>query len=345
MMIDGRQHFESTGTSNKRLARKILDVRRDHVIEGRVPGLLKSHAPTLRDYLAQYLDSRTDLHPNTLKRYGRSMAALNRFFDETRLPDVTDSRIEDYKAKRIRGGTGPTGINRDLVLLRLALRQARKARFIAQNPLSDREHFLDERNGRVQARPFTIEEEQRLLAVAKGYLRPLLVLLLDTGLRPNEALSLKWRDVDLMQELIRVVASKTRAGLRTVPMTTRLKTELLRWKNLTASASEYVFFYPRDPAKHLQHVPKTWTRVLRDANVPKRRLYDCRSTFCSRMYAAGIAPILIEILMGHAGNGLVHLYAKADDDFKRDAAAKLEAFITSKTPTEEIVAISTRYLN
>jgi len=49
--------------------------------------------------------------------------------------------------------------------------------------------------------------------------------------------------------------------------------------------------------------------------------------------------------LGHAGNGLVHLYAKADDDFKRDAAAKLEAFITSKTPAQNTLAISSRWMN
>jgi integrase len=94
--------------------------------------------------------------------------------------------------------------------------------------------------------------------------------------------------------------------------------------------SEFIFFYPRNPAKHLLHVRKTWARALKDAKVAKRRLYDCRSAFCSRMYAAGIQPVLIELLMGHAGNSLVHTYAKADDDFKRDAAARLEAFIASK---------------
>jgi len=91
----------------------------------------------------------------------------------------------------------------------------------------------------------------------------------------------------------------------------------------------------------LLHVPKAFARALKEANVPKRRLYDARSTFCSRAYAAGIAPVLIELLMGHAGNGLVHTYTKADDDFKRDAAARLEAFITSKTPA----TISKRWLN
>jgi integrase len=117
-------------------------------------------------------------------------------------------------------------------LLRQVLQQAKRERYIAQNPLGDREHFLDERKERLQAKPFTVEEEQRLLAVATGYLHPLLMLLLDTGLWPNaEALPLKWRDVDFEREMITVVSSKTRAGVRTVPLTARLKTELLRWKS------------------------------------------------------------------------------------------------------------------
>jgi integrase len=165
----------------------------------------------------------------------------------------------------------------------------------------------------------------------------------DTGLRPNaEALPLKWTDIDLEHGMITVIASKTPAGLRTVPMTTRLKAELLSWRKLTGPTnSEFVFFYPRNPAKHLLQVPKTSARALKDAKVAKRRLYDCRSTLCSRMYAAGIQPVLIELLMGHAGSGLVHTYAKADDDFKRDAAAKLEAFIASKISAENTSTTST----
>ena len=330
-VVNGKQICESTGTLDKRLAKKILAVRRAQSIEGRFP-LLKSHAPTLKDYLSTYLDSRSDLHPNTLTRYKGSKKFLGDFFAETRLPDITDARIEDYKADRIRGGTGSAGINRDLSLLRLVLKQARRERYAAQNPLDTRDHFLNERKERLQARPFTLIEEKRLLSVAKGYLRPLLLLLLDSGLRPNaEALPLKWKDVDFERGMITVISSKTPAGLRTVPMTTRLKAELLRWKKLTGPRNSiFVFFNPRNPAKHLLHVPKTWATALKEAKVEKRRLYDCRATFCSRAYAAGIQPILIELLMGHAGSGLVHTYAKADDDFKRDAAAKLETFIAAK---------------
>jgi integrase len=346
-VVNGKQRCESTGTSNKRLAQKILDIRRAEIVEGRFQGLMKSHAPMLKDYISQYLESRTDLHPNTRTRYGVSRRCLEEFFGATRLPDITDDRIEDYKTARLRGRTGPVGVNRDLSLLRQVLKQAKRERYIAHSPLENREHFLNERRERLQARPFTLDEEQRLLSVSKGYLRPLIVLLLDTGLRPNaEALPLKWRDVDFERGMVTVISSKTLAGLRTVPMTSRLKAELLGWKKLTGQKnSDFVFFYPRNPAKHLLHVPKTWARALKEAKVAKRRLYDCRSTFCSRMYAAGIQPILIELLMGHAGSGLVHTYAKADDDFKRDAAAKLEAFIASKISTEDSSTASTTWVN
>jgi hypothetical protein len=39
------------------------------------------------------------------------------FFAAARLSDITDARIEDYKTARLREGTGPVGVNRDLALL------------------------------------------------------------------------------------------------------------------------------------------------------------------------------------------------------------------------------------
>lgn len=63
------------------------------------------------------------------------------------------------------------------------------------------------------------------------------------------------------------------------------------------------------------------------------------------MYAAGIQPVLIELLMGHAGSSLVHTYAKVDDDFKRDAAARLEAFMASKISAESTSTTSTTWVN
>jgi len=157
-VVGGKQRCESTGTSNKRVAKKILDIRRAEIAEGRFSGLLKSHPPTLKEYFSKYLHSKTSLHPHTHVRYAGSQRALERFFGRTRLPEITDALVEAYKSERVQRGTGPAGVNRDLSLLRQVLQQAKRERYIAQNPLGDREHFLDERKKRIQAKPFTVEE-------------------------------------------------------------------------------------------------------------------------------------------------------------------------------------------
>jgi integrase len=341
------QRCESTETTNKRLARKILDMRRAEIVEGRYVNLVKSQAPSLKDFGRQYLESRTGLSPNTRKRYECSERSLLKFFGNSLLSDITETRIEAYKQSQLGVGVRAAGVNRNLSLLRLVLKKARRERYIAQNPLNDSELFMNERKERLQAKPFTLEEEQKLLSVAKGYLRPLIMLLVDTGLRVGrEALPLRWDALDLDSDnaVVRIHASKTQAGIRIIPLTGRLKSELLRWRRLTGSFSEFVFFYPRNPSKHLLQVPKTWRRALKEAGVERRRIYDLRSTFATRLNAAGVPQVFIDQLMGHAG-GLAQTYAKASDEYRRAAIDKLEAFILAKPQDEKTATISSTWVN
>lgn len=97
-MIDGKQHYESTGVSNKRTAQKILDVRRAEVAEGRF-NLLKKHTPTLEEWAEKYL--KTVQHPNTRKRYAVSEASLLSFFGEgTKVEHISATKIEQLKNAR-----------------------------------------------------------------------------------------------------------------------------------------------------------------------------------------------------------------------------------------------------
>ncbi len=332
-MVDGRQKCESTGTTNKRLARKILDTKRAEIVEGRYVNLVKSQAPSLKDFCRQYIESRSDLSPNTRRRYECSERNLVKFFGNSILSDITETRIEAYKQSQLGAGVRAAGVNRNLSLLRLVLKKARRERYVALNPLNDSELFLNERKDRLQAKPFSLEEEQKLLAVAKGYLRPLILLLVDAGLRVGrEGLALRWNDLVLEGEnpVVYVRASKTTAGIRSIPLTARLRAELLSWRQLTGpTVSQFVFFYPNDPSKHLQAVRKTWATALKDAGVERRRIYDLRSTFATRLNAAGVSRVFIDQLMGHAG-GLAQTYAKAIEEFRREAIDQLEAFIAAK---------------
>ena len=75
-----------------------------------------------------------------------------------------------------------------------------------------------------------------------------------------------------------------------------------------------------------------------------RRIYDLRSTFATRLNAAGVPQVFIDQLMGHAG-GLAQKYAKASEEFRRAAIDKLEAFILSKIPDGNTSTTPNTWLN
>jgi hypothetical protein len=84
-VVNGRQHCESTGTTNKRLAEKILNKRLAEITEGRFR-LPRSNAPRLEQFCHQFVESvRLE---NTRKRYCSSVRNLLAHFRDARLSDT-----------------------------------------------------------------------------------------------------------------------------------------------------------------------------------------------------------------------------------------------------------------
>jgi integrase len=327
-VVDGRQRCESTGTSNKRLAQKILDKRKGEIAEGRF-SLPKSNPPTLKQWAEQFLE--TIPHPNTRRTYDSCIAMLLEFFGDARLSQITPGRIEEFKLSRTKAGTGPATINRNLAVLRRMMKLAARQRMIGRTPFEEVD-FLEERSQRRQARILTFEEQMKLEAAATPLLRTLIVLLTETGLRVvREGLSLKWDDMDLINGALLVRQSKTRAGIRAMPLSKLCRDVLAEWKRLTGPEfSPYLFANPNNPQAHLKSVRKTWKRALKNAGIEFFPIYNLRATFASRMAAAGVPDVFITQMMGQAG-GLLQTYAKAITEYRRDAIRKLEAFRESAT--------------
>jgi integrase len=139
------------------------------------------------------------------------------------------------------------------------MRKAKKLRYITQNPCED--VWLQEAHERREAKPFSVEEEERLLSACEPLLKIFIIVLIETGLRPKkEVLPLEWADVELdgPNPSIHVRKSKPRAGVRHVLLTDFCTNALRRWKKfLGPDFSPYVFPAPRDPKRH-------WT-VYQDA--------------------------------------------------------------------------------
>jgi integrase len=341
---DGRHFNRSTGTSNKRLAQQVLDSWRAEIVQGRF-NLLKSKAPTLKNWSKQFLESIP--HANTRRRYAVSKVNLDAFFNDARLPHVTAARIEEFKRTRLGAGVKSATVNRDLALLRQLLKRAQREQYIARNPFEAGELFLEERKGRRQPHILTYEEETKLMAVAGPVLKALTTVLVETGLRVGkEALPLKWTDIDFNNGTIRVRESKTMAGRRLLPLSVHCKAELLRWRELTGPEfSEYVFFNPLNPATHLLKLPKTWARTLKDAKIEYFPIGNLRHTFATRMQEAGTSMLTLAQMLGHSSTGIVQTYAKVLDESRRDAVKKLEQLRQSKSADENSVATSQTHIN
>jgi integrase len=321
-VVEGRQHCGSTGTTNKRLAQKILNLRIAEIIEGRFR-LPMSNPPKLKEWAVQFLESISNL--STKCPYKSCICKLNEFFGPVSLGQISPGRIEEFKLARTKAGAGPAIINRNLAVLRRMMKLAVRQRLIARSPF-DEVDFLDEKSARRQANPISFGEQKDLEAVAPPLLRTLIVLLTETGLRVGkEGLPLKWQDVDLLDAVLYVRESKTPAGKRAVPLTKYCVRAMKEWMDLTGPQySPYVFPNPKDPGIHLRSVRKTWAHALKATKIDWRPIYDLRATFASRLSAAGAPDNLVAGMLGHSSPSIVSTYAKVVDEFRRQAIQRLE---------------------
>lgn len=330
---NGRQQRESSGSTNKKLAEKLLAVRTAQVFEQRW-NLPKSRSPHFCDWVKAFLESIP--HAKTKSRYQSSINNLQRHFGKRiKLAEISAESIFDFQQARLKQGAGKATINRDMATLSSCLSRAKKMRFISHNPCTD-VGKLNEKRDRRQARPLTYEEEDRIKQFSTPLLRMLITLLADTGLRvKKEALPLRWSDVSLDSEhpYIRVVSSKSQAGVRCVWLTEHCRDALLRWREFLGSESAaYVFPSPRDPSAHFQDYKTAWRTAVKKAGLADRRVYDLRSTFASRANVCHATGMTVAHLLGHSSTQILPTYVRPFDENTRALIDAMDAARKHRNP-------------
>jgi len=333
-MVDGRQICKSTETTNKRVAQQIYDAWKAEIAQGQF-NLLKK-APKLKEWAEKYL--KTVDHANTRRRYESSKENLVSFFgEEAQLDHISTARIEQFKQHRREAKVKPSTINRDLRFLSQILKQAQRERCLARSPFDLTKFFLNESRERRKPHILTWEEQDKLLAVASPRLRVFTVLGVETGMRTGEMLSLRWKDIDFLNDVIQVGRSKSQAGIRAVPISANCRTELLRWRNLIGPTfSEWVFPNFDNRRHRLQNGGrKAWAKTLKEAGLPYFPIYYLRHTFASRLTAAGVSPLTIAQMLGHSSTQIVPRYAQVMDQNRLDAVKKLEELRQAAIASQE----------
>jgi integrase len=216
--------------------------------------------------------------------------------------DLTADSIDLYLRERLRqrvrikaklgfkqlGAVKATTIHQEFRVLRRVLNVAVRKRLLPANPCSGAE-FPVAVKGLFRPHYVTWSEQQRIESSAPQYLRNVIRIITETGLRIyKELISMRKGQVDLQNAFVWIPDSKTPTGVAEVPLSS-LAVEA--FKNQMAIAGESPFLFPSDRnANGFQTTLKTvWRRTLRRAKVSYFRLYDLRSTYATRLSAGGVA--------------------------------------------------------
>jgi len=358
----GRRQFISKTASTKREAERVSAALLAEVGKG---GYCKPAKITLKAHLEQWLDGhvRSTVSPSTHELY-RIMAQKHLIPALGAIPlhQLSPQHIQALYADKLQQGKSPRTVQLIHVCLHKALDGAVRTGMLARNPLD----FVDPPKAeRREMKTMTEDDISRFLNEArKGEYYSLFYVLLFTGVRRGEALSVRWSDIDLlgcqlsisrtMQFLNNKVMFKTpktassRRQIALTPSTCvvlrvhREAQDALRLSlGLAPLGNDDLVFANYDGKPYLPNtITHAWIRLTRRCGMDGIRLHDARHTHASLMLKNGTSPKVIQERLGHASfSTTMNLYAHVSPGMQKEAADRYDEMVISGGKDKESVTI------
>lgn len=159
-------------------------------------------------------------------------------------------------------------------------------------------------------------------------------LLILTGARSSEVLTLRWDHVDLERGLLNLPNSKT--GQKTIRLSQPAIDILTALPRVNGNPFVVVGCTPNTRLKSLDSL---WRRVCKAADLKTVRIHDIRHTFASVGVASGVPLIVVGKLLGHARAETTERYAHLANDHVAGANAGIGVIIDEmmKSPRVSLV--------
>ena len=262
-----------------------------------------------------------------VKKKARSVYEDRRHLESFILPalgkrPITDITRQDIIKLHHSLRQTPYQANRTLALVSKMMNLAEKwgLRPDGSNPCRHVEKFKEKRRERYLSEAELSHLGEVLEAVERdGSELPSVVtairLLIFTGCRLNEILTLKWTDIDQERGLIVLNDSKT--GGRLVPLNLPAVEALERAPRLVGNP--YVCPGVKEGG-HLVGIRRPWDRIKAMAEIKDCRLHDLRHSFASVAASSGMGLPIIGGLLGHTQASTTQRYAHLANDPLRQAS-------------------------
>jgi integrase len=273
---------------------------------------------TAEEWLQDWLEGKKTAKSNaTYQKYRHTIDSFIASLGQraTRnLSQVTPRDVQRFRDAELEAGKHPSTCNYAVKHLRIPFNVARRQGLILHNP-ADAVEMIDNKEEQASKGTFDIEQLQALLKAARTKdWRGAILLAFYTGARLQDVANMRWKSVDLQEQLISFRAGKTGENV-TVPMHSELHAYLLE---LPASDNARAFLFPSLAGMRTSGrsgLSMAFSRIMQKAKVKgevarKRTgkgrtintlsFHSLRHSFNSIMANAGVSQEVRQKLTGHS---------------------------------------------
>jgi integrase len=294
--MDGRRY---RGTTKEQILSKARMVEAQLMHEAKRRKLtVQRRMLTLAEFSKRFLDwvKTARLEPESRKYYESGWRMLS----QTPIAAMRVSHITTDEAEALRFEHSPANANRALRTLRRMLGKAAEWGIV---PVAPRIKLYKEEG---RSRLISDQEEAKLLQVAKGALRDVLIIMMDCGMRPGEVFQMRWEDIDRERNVIFIPRGKTRLARRYLPMSERIIAAL---ESRREGQTEGWVFPSDSESGHLTTVATAFETARREAQLSNEiKLYSARHTFATKVLAATGNLSLVMRTLGHSNAQTAMIY-------------------------------------
>ena len=280
--------------------------------------------PTVADLAERFLEKFVALRckPRTAKNY--RLAIRHQILPALGAKALKDVGPEDVTSLHHKLRDTPAAANQAVWVLSRMFAQAeswgmvppgrRPTRHVRQYRDTPRERFLTPEEYRHLGAVLTrLETEASMMPSAVAAIR----LLMLTGCRSDEILTLKWDDVDRTARVLRLRDSKT--GPRMVPLTGPVLKVL---DGIGREDGIPWVLRGAKPGSRLACLSYHWRRIKQETGLHDVRVHDLRHSYASRALALGEGLPAIGRLLGHVRVSTTAKYAHLMRDAEKTAARR-----------------------
>lgn len=241
-------------------------------------------------------------------------------FGDQPLDRITRQQVTTFHQALREKGLAPASCDRQLMLLSYMFNLAIQWEIIEKNPVKGVAYFNADNKKERYLKP---EELDRLLQVLKTdknrHVCLVILLLLSTGARRNEALTARWEDVDLVDGQWRIPAAISKSKkARLIPLNASA-IDIFREAKRHCQDPTLVFANPAT-GKPLRNITTVWYRLRKIAGLPTFRLHDCRHQYASMLINSGRTLYEVQTILGHSSPNVTLRYAHLSQDTLKQAA-------------------------